>query len=170
MLSRSQTLVPRWQQNLTLKGNKTRNDPSRGKIMSKDIAEKMQHGYNEFSSVKVSIKIFFFKEWHLWSICYVSCILYTFPKWSQKCSSELLNRYYSSHSRGKLRLNSKLIYSRSISCQADSVAQAQGGLVLKPKYLLPIRAAWLTLSLNGAITHGGSPTHSWCGKLFISRW
>lgn len=30
--------------------------------MSKDIAEKMQHGYSEFSSVKVSIKIFFLKN------------------------------------------------------------------------------------------------------------
>lgn len=54
--------MPRWQQNLTLKGNKTGNEPSRGKIMSKDIAEKMQHGYSEFSSVKVSIKIFFLKN------------------------------------------------------------------------------------------------------------
>lgn len=75
-----------------------------------------------------------------------------------------INGYYSSHSSGKLRLKSKLIYSRSISCQVDSRIQAQGGLVLKPTYLLPLRAAWLTLSLNDAITYGGPPTHSWCGS------
>lgn len=35
---------------------------NRGKIMSKDTAEKMQHGYNEFSSMKVSIKRIFLKK------------------------------------------------------------------------------------------------------------
>ena len=54
--------MPRWQQKLTLKGSKTGNDPNRGKIMSKDTAEKMQHGYNEFSSMKVSIKRIFLKK------------------------------------------------------------------------------------------------------------
>ena len=62
VLSWSQTLVPRWQQNLTLKGSKIGNEGSRGKIVSKDTAKKMQHGYNEFSSMKVSIKIFFLKN------------------------------------------------------------------------------------------------------------
>ena len=75
-----------------------------------------------------------------------------------------IHRYYSSHSGGKLRLKSKLIYSRSISCQVDSSVQAQGGWVLKPTYLLPLRAACLTLSLNGAITRGGPPTQSSCGS------
>lgn len=77
-----------------------------------------------------------------------------------------INRYYSSHSGGKLRLKSKLIYSRSISCQVDSRIQAQGGLVLKP-YLLPLYtshtcclweqhdwpSAWMILSHMGDLLH-----------------